>query len=520
MKILILYNIDNKSIKYKYWHDGFTKALNILKIKYGFNVSMNNFFDNKNINLNNYDIVLLKTQFKSTLQKYTENYLKFNGKKTKVAICISSSNIIPDSDDLKLYDLMFYETEWYRKYSNLDRHPNIFHAFGVDRGIMKENKSPKIYDYIFVGNITSYKRPLKLLNKSGKNIAIGFLTDKKICDTLKKGNVSLIEFVNYLELSKYYNKSKKCYIPCETHGGGERAVLEARSCGIHVEIESDNLKLKELLTSDIYDSYYYSSQLKNGFLSVFTEKIPDIPLYYWKYSENQDNVGDKLSHIIINYVSKKRIDSVYENNNYKNKILSIGSILHLAKDNDIIWGSGIRTYEHKYNFKNLYVYLVRGPLTKKFLESKNIKCPNNFGDPGLLCSKYISRNKIITDKIGIVPHFTQLDKYRNLDNRFKIISPLLPYDIFINELTSCKTIISSSLHGIIIADSYKIPNYWLYKNKLNEGTLKFKDYFLSQKRTFKNYSSINECLKDSPTYGNHINIDKIIESFPYKLLNY
>ena len=48
-------------------------------------------------------------------------------------------------------------------------------------------------------------------------------------------------------------------------------------------------------------------------------------------------------------------------------------------------------------------------------------------------------------------------------------------------IISCKYILSSSLHGLIISDAYNIPNIWLDEYKLNEGDFKFKDYFLSIK---------------------------------------
>lgn len=66
------------------------------------------------------------------------------------------------------------------------------------------------------------------------------------------------------KLAELYRASKLAYIPAELHGGGERALLEARACGIPVQFESDNPKLEELSTSPIYDHHYYAQQLKKG----------------------------------------------------------------------------------------------------------------------------------------------------------------------------------------------------------------------------------------------------------------
>ncbi len=48
------------------------------------------------------------------------------------------------------------------------------------------------------------------------------------------------------------------------------------------------------------------------------------------------------------------------------------------------------------------------------------------------------------------------------------------------EILKCKHIISSSLHGIIVAHAYQIPAMWIkFSNKLFGDDIKFKDYFKS-----------------------------------------
>lgn len=233
---------------------------------------MINFYDNPNIELNNYDIVLIKWGFGSLMQNYAQNYFKTRPKKCMIGIFISSIRI-PTDLDINFFDVMFYETEWFKIYANLNRHNNIYHAFGIDTSIMKRISLVKKYDYIFVGNITEYKRPLNLINKKGKKLVVGFLDNKKIIDELKNNGIDVLDFVDYSELARLYNMSKTCYLPCRVDGGGERAVLEARACGINVEIEEDNKKLYELLKSDIYDSDYYCNQIKRGLMDVINTKI-------------------------------------------------------------------------------------------------------------------------------------------------------------------------------------------------------------------------------------------------------
>lgn len=222
---------------------------------------MINSYDNSNINFDKYEFVFFKESFTGNIYNKYKSKLK---SKNKLGLFISSSNVIPNEKQLSIYNILFYETNWYYNYAKLNRHPNTHHAFGIDTNIMKPKNVEKCYDVIFVGNICRYKRPLNILNLSGSKICVGFKTDQRIINILLKNNVDIVEFINYDKLVDYYNKSKLCYIPCALHGGGERAVLEARSCGIPVKIENDNPKLKELCESDIYTSEYYANQIDIG----------------------------------------------------------------------------------------------------------------------------------------------------------------------------------------------------------------------------------------------------------------
>lgn len=273
INICIIYKIPkNNKIKYNNWTDGFTSAIKLLKKNQ--NITLINIENNHDPDLSKYNIIFFKENFNGNIYKKIINKIK-NKKK---GLFISASNIIPSNENLFKYDILFYETQWYYNYAKLNRHPNCYHAFGINTEIMKPKIVNKEYDVIFVGNIINYKRPLKILNKKGKKICIGLKTDNNIIRQLEKNNVECKDFTTYENLSDYYNKSKKCYIPCKLHGGGERAVLEARSCGIYVEIENDNPKLKELLTSPIYSHNYYAEQIENGIKS-----------YYIKYNGINDS---------------------------------------------------------------------------------------------------------------------------------------------------------------------------------------------------------------------------------------
>lgn len=217
-----------------------------------------------------FDFVLGWGGFHSTVDHFVR-HMWLEGTKIKKGLCIGGNAFPPEYSDE--YDVLFYETKWYRP--EIKFHKNIVHAFGINTDIyFKVNiPYPIVWDYIGVGSFSNWKRWEKMIEKKGNRLVIGEFQEGNekeslaITKDLIKGGVMVSGMINPMDLSNLLNYARKAYIPANTNGGGERAVLEARACGLEVEVEKDNSKLEELLTSPIYDQYYYSSQLKKGILS-------------------------------------------------------------------------------------------------------------------------------------------------------------------------------------------------------------------------------------------------------------
>lgn len=250
-------------------------------------------------------------------------------------------------------------------------------------------------------------------------------------------------------------------------------------------------------------------------------------LYYKdKRGAGYGNFGDELSCIILKHLCNKykiNINLILNplvNSNCKINLCFIGSLIsavNLKYNNLYILGSGIRRDKDRINKNNnMKIYSVRGPLSKNYLEQFGYCVPNIFGDPALLITQFYKPNKISTcnNKIGIVGHLDNYHKYDNIPNNFILINPTWRWDNVIDHIFSCNLILSSSLHGLIVADAYKIPNIWLDEYPLNEGHFKFKDYFSSQNRKIVSINNINhyknvECYKE----GNIIDLNKIESCF-------
>ena len=74
----------------------------------------------------------------------------------------------------------------------------------------------------------------------------------EIVEELRRRDITVLNEVSYFELAKWINQAKEVHIPSTELGGGERAILESKACGVpSIRIENDNLKLKELLDGPV-----------------------------------------------------------------------------------------------------------------------------------------------------------------------------------------------------------------------------------------------------------------------------
>jgi pyruvyltransferase len=222
-------------------------------------------------------------------------------------------------------------------------------------------------------------------------------------------------------------------------------------------------------------------------------------------------------------VNKELYTVVHNDETVETSLMAIGSYLQTATEGTFVYGSGVRTdppIESGHSYRSLRVSAVRGPLTRAFLEAKGIACPSVYGDPALLlpCFYIPVQQESLRDKIGLIPHFTQYDVYkrRSLPSTVHLISPTAPWRSVLNELCSCKSVVSSSLHGLICADAYGIPNVWLHEVPISEGDFKFRDYFASQGRSVQSIPSL-EAYDESTLYagGNAVDLDALRRAFPF-----
>lgn len=173
-------------------------------------------------------------------------------------------------------------------------------------------------------------------------------------------------------------------------------------------------------------------------------------IYYWQAKKN---FGDLLGSLLIKKFTG--LDSYWSGIESAN-IVVVGSILeHIPSNwNGVIAGAGKLHADTKLNFPKAKILALRGPLTAKGLKGNFV-----LGEPGLLADELVPESDKEYD-LGLVPHWTDT----KLENNpiFKKFNPKIirvsddPLKV-ISEIGKCKKIVSSSLHGIVLADAFNIP---------------------------------------------------------------
>lgn len=260
-----------------------------------------------------------------------------------------------------------------------------------------------------------------------------------------------------------------------------------------------------------------------------------VNLHYWLSGETTNaihNLGDELSPIIVDYVLKLKGLSITNAVRGKKHLYALGSIIQFGYQNTTIWGSGFLEKEpflkknlfQRWPLRRLDVRAVRGPLTRERLLQFGHNCPEIYGDPGILMPLIYKPKVEISKEYMIIPHFTKdsyyIDKYGK-ENVISMISD--DYKNVIDQICSCKKIISSSLHGIILAEAYGIPAVFL-KDRPSFKDFKYLDYYFSTNRfDIKIADSAEEAISIEPMRLPS-DIEKmqqnLIAAFPYDLWNY
>ena len=156
----------------------------------------------------------------------------------------------------------------------------------------------------------------------------------------------------------------------------------------------------------------------------------------------------------------------------------VGSILNWANEHAVVWGAGLGSITDQVNPK-AKILAVRGPLSAFRARMCGAEVPEVYGDPAL-CLPYFLPKPKPNNVVAIVPHY--VDYYRVWSvykdkPEYRIVNPLRPVEEAVFAISSARAVVSSSLHGLIVADAYKIPCAWAqFSDSIGGDGMKYVDH--------------------------------------------
>ncbi len=203
------------------------------------------------------------------------------------------------------------------------------------------------------------------------------------------------------------------------------------------------------------------------------------------------------------------------------RLLAVGSILHFAEDHDVVWGAGvngkINAQEHR--FASLDVRAVRGPLSRAFLRERGIEVPEVYGDPGLLVSRLwpereLPRPEVEEAHVTVVPNLHDMKYFDPADPR--VVDPQKPLNDVLARIKWSARIVASSLHGLVVADSFGIPAT-LFAPSV-EGAFKYRDHLAATgRKDLRIEATFERALDADPLPAPDWIADPLMASFPREL---
>ena len=195
------------------------------------------------------------------------------------------------------------------------------------------------------------------------------------------------------------------------------------------------------------------------------------------------NFGDELSRRVVGEVSGRRVRWAPPESA---RVIAIGSVLeHVAAVDrpGLIWGTGLRRPEFPpapwADRRSAQFLAVRGALTRDALGLPE-QLP--LGDPGLLVRTFVRPSRR-SRGVVVIPHFLAFNSSaarRQLAaaraEGLRVVPPSAHWGRVCEEVAEADLVLSSSLHGMVIADALDRPVQLVSFADTVEPAFKFADY--------------------------------------------
>lgn len=208
-----------------------------------------------------------------------------------------------------------------------------------------------------------------------------------------------------------------------------------------------------------------------------------IPMYWFA---EVSNFGDLLGPALVKKITG--LSASWVSPQSCEKWMTVGSILEQSRPRDSVWGSGTK-YGRHHSSQGRRIFALRGPRSLALMRPRIRDVP--LGDPAVLLPMIepSQERKISTQvlgaqeiRVGLIPHYVDKAIMRPPSNdtgyKWVVIDVQTSWRSVVQRIAACDVVVSSSLHGLIVAESYGVPAVWVQPSpNILGGYHKFLDYF-------------------------------------------
>ncbi|MBW8725299.1 MAG: polysaccharide pyruvyl transferase family protein [Inquilinus limosus] len=217
-----------------------------------------------------------------------------------------------------------------------------------------------------------------------------------------------------------------------------------------------------------------------------------VPLTWVAATREQDyvNLGDALSSVMVALLAGLPVEHVAHESR-RLRMAAVGTIGHSLKQGEVVvWGTGSSRWRNPsapaeervavapLPGTRLHIAATRGPVSRRILGEENAVGPAVYGDPVWLLPKFHPAPQRKKWKLGVIIHLADLQdrsfevrpkaehvRYQvpaELAGDVRLIHTVTPIGLDgmrarLDEILECERIVSTSLHGMVFAESYGIP---------------------------------------------------------------
>lgn len=263
------------------------------------------------------------------------------------------------------------------------------------------------------------------------------------------------------------------------------------------------------------DFIFTSRAVRAGANCVCGARTPvkNIRLYRWTHSQFRvGNFGDDLSVPILQQLFSVEpvevtmrdaemvcVGSVLDSfssrgrrKRFVDQVIGRSRLLH-------VWGSGALMAESSLSWgKTMRYHAVRGALTAARIPGFK----GALGDPGILSSLLLDTRPAIECSVALIPNYKDMAVVSQLElpRGWKLIDPDGECLSVIKSIATAELVVSSSLHGLIVADSFGIPAVWATTtNPLAFGSAdyKYQDHASARRASFNRPQTYDQIFSSS-----------------------